>query len=187
LESVQNGDETVKDRILRGCQSGITEVDRRRFIDFWSPTSCASINSDRGPSKAECQEDCQTVNVVEGTRPALVVAEYPSAVDRASANSCDADNAVSISSSLPPHRQPQRVGDEEPVLVRIHSACFTGETLFSTRCDCGEQLEDAMLRMSQRGHGILIYLGQEGRGIGLEDKLKYALHLRIQYHFIIIC
>jgi GTP cyclohydrolase II len=57
-------------------------------------------------------------------------------------------------------------------LTRIHSACFTGETLHSLRCDCGTQLENAMLSIIEEGFGIILYLQQEGRGIGLEDKLK---------------
>ncbi|KAI8050452.1 GTP cyclohydrolase II-domain-containing protein [Syncephalis plumigaleata] len=57
-------------------------------------------------------------------------------------------------------------------LVRIHSECFTGETLGSVRCDCGEQLAEAMRTMDRQGHGIVVYLRQEGRGIGLLEKLK---------------
>jgi GTP cyclohydrolase II len=57
-------------------------------------------------------------------------------------------------------------------LVRIHSECFTGETLGSVRCDCGEQLIEAMCTMDRQGHGIIVYLRQEGRGIGLLEKLK---------------
>ncbi|KAI9596776.1 GTP cyclohydrolase II-domain-containing protein [Syncephalis fuscata] len=57
-------------------------------------------------------------------------------------------------------------------LVRIHSECFTGETLGSIRCDCGEQLIEAMRTMNRQGSGIVVYLRQEGRGIGLLEKLK---------------
>jgi 3,4-dihydroxy 2-butanone 4-phosphate synthase/GTP cyclohydrolase II len=61
---------------------------------------------------------------------------------------------------------------EEPVLVRVHSECFTGDVLHSTRCDCGEQLHKAQKMILQAGKGVIIYLRQEGRGIGLENKLK---------------
>lgn len=57
-------------------------------------------------------------------------------------------------------------------LVRIHSECFTGETLSSVRCDCGAQLSEAVRRMDKEGLGVVIYLRQEGRNIGLIDKLK---------------
>ncbi len=60
----------------------------------------------------------------------------------------------------------------EGVLVRLHSECFTGDVLGSRRCDCGEQLHLAMERIAAAGRGVLVYLRQEGRGIGLLDKLK---------------
>lgn len=62
--------------------------------------------------------------------------------------------------------------NQENVLVRVHSECFTGEVLGSLRCDCGEQLHLAMAKIAAAGQGALIYLRQEGRGIGLLDKLR---------------
>ena len=61
---------------------------------------------------------------------------------------------------------------EEPVLVRVHSSCFTGDILGSLRCDCGEQLHKAMEMVQEEGKGAILYMSQEGRGIGLLNKLK---------------
>lgn len=66
---------------------------------------------------------------------------------------------------------------KEDVLVRVHSACLTGDALHSLRCDCGDQLQAAMQRISEEGEGILVYMQQEGRGIGLLNKMK-AYHLQ---------
>ncbi len=62
--------------------------------------------------------------------------------------------------------------ESEPVLTRVHSSCFTGDILGSFRCDCGEQLHKAMAMVEAEGKGIILYMNQEGRGIGLINKLK---------------
>ena len=64
------------------------------------------------------------------------------------------------------------IQDKDDVLLRVHSECFTGDVLGSVRCDCGEQLERALQLIADAGRGVVLYLRQEGRGIGLLDKLR---------------
>jgi 3,4-dihydroxy 2-butanone 4-phosphate synthase/GTP cyclohydrolase II len=64
------------------------------------------------------------------------------------------------------------ISDGKDVLVRVHSKCLTGDVFHSARCDCGAQLETAMARIAEEGRGVLLYLNQEGRGIGLANKIR---------------
>ena len=65
-----------------------------------------------------------------------------------------------------------KIGDGRDLLCRVHSECLTGDTFGSLRCDCGEQLASALTQIEREGRGVLLYMRQEGRGIGLVNKLK---------------
>jgi 3,4-dihydroxy 2-butanone 4-phosphate synthase / GTP cyclohydrolase II len=67
--------------------------------------------------------------------------------------------------------------NKDNVLVRVHSACLTGDALHSLRCDCGDQLRSALARVAAEGEGVIVYMQQEGRGIGLLNKMR-AYHLQ---------
>ena len=94
------------------------------------------------------------------------------AADRRSATSTSSASARSSTTSTTWRWSRARSTGSEDVLVRVHSECLTGDVFHSLRCDCGQQLEDALARIEEEGRGVLLYLAQEGRGIGLLNKLR---------------
>lgn len=84
---------------------------------------------------------------------------------------CGTEN-VALIYGAGPGSKPGKPELKEPVLVRLHSRCTTGDVFHSLRCDCGEQLEKSIGMIKREGQGIIIYLDQEGRGIGLMNKIK---------------
>lgn len=100
----------------------------------------------------------------------------PSLVPRRNSNERRTEliRRASLAEAIPDGESPQLPVEEErePPLVRIHSECFTGETIGSQRCDCGEQLDEAFRLITLMGRGIVVYLRQEGRGIGLLEKMR---------------
>ncbi len=84
--------------------------------------------------------------------------------------------ALCVGIERPPEEGGRFPPIEEPVLVRVHSQCLTGDAFGSLRCDCGDQLDTAMQQVQQAGRGVVLYISQEGRGIGLAHKMRaYAL------------
>lgn len=155
LDRVKEG-ETEMDRMIRGAYVGRLRPGRV---------------SSRVDSEGVPNMDGRTKKV---SRPNMGLGIVP---EHAATNSHDHTSSADI-----PFEQAEEAEvDEEdnaeqdmpkPPLVRIHSECYTGETAWSARCDCGEQLDEAARLMSLRGGGVIVYLRQEGRGIGLSEKLK---------------
>ncbi|MGM0453189.1 MAG: bifunctional 3,4-dihydroxy-2-butanone-4-phosphate synthase/GTP cyclohydrolase II [Thermodesulfobacteriota bacterium] len=100
-------------------------------------------------------------NVVETTIPTVFAGEFKAIVYENDVD--DFQHIALVKGDIDP---------EQPTLVRVHSECLTGDIFGSMRCDCGEQLRRAMMMMEEEGSGVLLYVRQEGRGIGLVNKLK---------------
>jgi 3,4-dihydroxy 2-butanone 4-phosphate synthase / GTP cyclohydrolase II len=106
----------------------------------------------------------RTESLVRQVAQAALPTEYGEFTIRAYDNRVDGQTHVALVRG--------DLGDGQNVMVRVHSRCLTGDVFHSVRCDCGAQLDTAMRRIAQEGRGVLLYLHQEGRGIGLANKLR---------------
>ena len=106
----------------------------------------------------------QTESLVEKVTEAEMPTKYGSFIAHGYIDKVTGDHHVALVKG--------DVTGDEPVLCRVHSECLTGDAFGSLRCDCGDQLHEAMRRIEEKGRGVILYLKQEGRGIGLINKLK---------------
>lgn len=154
LDRVREG-ETEMDRMIRGAYVGRLRPGR---VSSW-------VDRDGAPKTAARTKDNRRPNGGLGIVPENTTIKGE-------------EHRRSAEDILEPVEDPEEAEEtrdqdmSKPPLVRIHSECYTGETAWSARCDCGEQLDEAARLMSLHDGGVIVYLRQEGRGIGLSEKLK---------------
>ena len=126
----------------------------------------------REAARAADDHDRRSDQVPDAHRVAGQARRVGEAADRATATSACIAFESQLDSQTHVALVRGDIGDGKDVLVRVHSQCLTGDVFHSARCDCGAQLDAAMERIADEGRGVLLYLNQEGRGIGLANKIR---------------
>lgn len=161
--------DAIRSRSLDKVQPNETEMDRIKrgaYTGRLQPIAAADHSLTNLPLFQE-QEQISTTTVltaaetVTATATTVLTADINTTSTTTSIGQQDQKEDTVMSTAAPSNP-----------LVRIHSECFTGEIGHSARCDCGEQLDEAIRRMKEEGAGVVVYLRQEGRGIGLGEKIK---------------
>lgn len=148
LDSQWRPDETEMERIVRGAYVG------RLTKDTVTPSVPGLPHATPNLSRRSSSDGSRSINGLSTVHPHHHV------------------RSSGIEEHLEEEAEEDLENEREPPLVRIHSECFTGETIGSQRCDCGEQLDEAFRLITEVGRGVVVYLRQEGRGIGLLEKMR---------------